>query len=91
VKIYPAGRVEVEVPPELGMVRSTAASHADSPVANRVGIVSIDHSTPPGENACDGPVAVCWAVAFLWYGAKLAQIRVIFLMFLILVSNLLDL
>jgi hypothetical protein len=91
VKIYPTGRAEVEVPPELGMVRSTAASHADSPVANRVGIVSIDHSIPPGENECVGPVAVCWAVTFLWYGAKLAQVCVIFVIFLIPVSNLLDL
>jgi hypothetical protein len=65
VEIDPAGRAEVEVPPELAMVRSMAASHAASPVANRFGLLSVDHSTPPSENACDGPVVViCWAVAF---------------------------
>jgi hypothetical protein len=81
----------MEVLPELGMVRSTAASDAASPVANRVGLVSVDHSTPPSEKACDGPVAICWAVAFFWYGAKLAQVCVIFVIFFVPVSNLLDL
>jgi hypothetical protein len=35
VEIDPAGRAEVEVPPELGMVRSTTASHATSPDSGR--------------------------------------------------------
>jgi hypothetical protein len=38
-RIMPAGRAEVEVSPELGMARSTATSHAASPVANRVCVV----------------------------------------------------
>jgi hypothetical protein len=81
VETDPAGRAEVKVSPELGMERSTAASHAPSPVANRVSLISVDHLTPPSENACDGPVAVYWAMAFFWCSTKLVQVCVIFVMF----------
>jgi hypothetical protein len=85
-RIFPAARAEVEVQPELGMARSIAASHAASPV----GRASSTLSTPPSENSCDGPVAAYWAVVFFWCGVKLAQVRLIFVMFLIQVLNLVN-